>query len=444
MICIHAVSLSLVLIVGGCATVHREPTDQYSDRQLQEMGRRFLAAHDLGQALKYFTLAEKRRPNDAEIQYELGLAFYERGIRSDAFLHMKKALELKPDYPEVENALGRFYADQDQLDLAQRSFERATANRFYSTPHLAFFNLGLIYEKKGNPEVALRQYQEAVRLQPNYGLAYFRMGQLLEEAGRKDEAREGYAKVIEFAPDTAEAYYRYGVLCYDAGEYRVAARSFNRVLQLAPYSTMAEDSGKYIELLEEAASARMLTYSPPPGQRGEASQLDLISSWDLQDKQLAIQLPPTAETSDADRERVQEPGTGTRVDTSMLGPSAGEEEEKPQIEMPPTPTSTNIPSDTPPVLPENVRLDQPETELPRYYIVRVASFRDKQDAEKLQRWLVRKGFEVSIKPIGPQGVGRLYAVQLKPVDSAELADRMLMQVKKLRRGKMKIIEEPVR
>ena len=50
-------------------------------RQLQQMGEKFLAARDLGQALKYLSLAEKRRPNDPVIQYDLGLAYYERGLR---------------------------------------------------------------------------------------------------------------------------------------------------------------------------------------------------------------------------------------------------------------------------------------------------------------------------------------------------------------------------
>ena len=142
------------------------------------MGEKFLAARDLGQALKYLTLAEKRRPNDPVIQYDLGLAYYERGLRSDALTHLKKALALKPDYPEAENALGRYYAEQGQYDQAQHAFQKALADPFYTTPQLALYNLGLVYEKKGDPEAALKQYQEAVRLQPNYGVAYYRMGQI--------------------------------------------------------------------------------------------------------------------------------------------------------------------------------------------------------------------------------------------------------------------------
>ena len=40
---------------------------------------------------------------------------------------------------------------------------------FIQRPSSALYNLGLIYEKKGDPETALKQYQEAVRLQRNYG-----------------------------------------------------------------------------------------------------------------------------------------------------------------------------------------------------------------------------------------------------------------------------------
>jgi len=493
----HAVSLLLVFFVGGCATVQREPTDNYSDYQLQEMGRKFLAARDLGQALKYLTLAEKRRPNDAPIQYDLAVAYYERGMRSDAFSHLKKALELKPGYPEVENALGGYYAEQDQLDLAQSSFERAIGNPFYSTPHLALYNLGLLYEKKGNSEAALRQYQEAVRLQPNYGLAYYRTGQLLEESGRTDRAREAYGKAIEFAPDMAEAYYRYGVLCYNAREFKNAAHSLNRVLKLAPYSTMAEDSEKYLELLQTVTSTKTPTPALPTEPRGKVSQPDKMIGRGLQDEQLAFELPLAVETPYANHERLQEPRAGADVLAPVSEPSVKEERGKPQIKESQIATPAGVPSSaslvssgerlrksdmandqilrneesataypsaaanppvkrqemrgtemvagvSAPLLPPagNMEHEQAGAEGPHCYTVHVASFRDEEDAEKLQRRLLKKGFDALIKPINYQGVGRLYAVQLKPADSADIANELLMQVQKVRRGKMKIIKEP--
>ena len=212
--------IMLLSVTSGCATFNRDPADNYSDYQLQQMGEKFLAARDLGQALKYLSLAERRRPSDAVIQYDLGLAYYERGLPSEAFSHLKKALTLKRDYPEAENALGRYYAEQGQLDQAQWCFERALANPFYTTPQLALYNLGLIYEKKGDPEAALKQYQEAVRLQRNFGPAYYRMGLLLEQSRRADEAREAYGNAVEFSPSLVEAQYRYGVMSYAAVSWR--------------------------------------------------------------------------------------------------------------------------------------------------------------------------------------------------------------------------------
>jgi cell division septation protein DedD len=90
----------------------------------------------------------------------------------------------------------------------------------------------------------------------------------------------------------------------------------------------------------------------------------------------------------------------------------------------------------------NVEQEKPRSEGRRSYIVHLASFRDEEDAEKLQRRLLKKGFDAVIRAIDYQGVGRLYAVQLKPVDSADKANQLLMEVQKVRRGKLKIIEEP--
>ena len=177
-------------------------------------------------------------------------------------------------------------------------FKKALANPFYTTPQLALYNLGLVYEKKGDPETALKQYQEAVRLQPNYGVAYYRMGQLLEELRRADEAREAYGRAIEFAPDLAEAHYRYGVMSYTAGELENAFYSLNRVVKLAPHSTMAEDARKYLERLQTVipSGPSLRSLPPPPGER--LSQLDVMTNRDLLNEQLGsgrlLRPPPRA------------------------------------------------------------------------------------------------------------------------------------------------------
>ena len=408
---LHALFIVLLFITAGCATLNRDPSENYSTSQLQQMGERFMGAGDLGQALKYLTMAEKREPNAAIIQYDLGLAYYERGLKQEAFNHLKKALALKPDYAEAENALGRYYAEQGQLDQAQWCFEKAIANPFYTTPQLALYNLGLVYEKKDDPEAALKQYQEAVRLKRDYAPAYYRIVQLLEQSRRADEAREAYGNAVEFAPDLVVAQYRYGVMSYTAGELENAFYSLNRVVKLAPHSTMAEDARKYLERLQAVV---------PPGSphasrsqpMDRLSQLDVMSNEDLLGEQSGSMPPRATPSSELNLEFQQEAKVGT--DQAAVGqqpPEAGAEQAA-----------------------------QPEG--PRIYTVQLGSFLDKENAEKLQQRLQRKGYDAVVKPYKHQVLGQLYVVQLKPVNDAEKASQLMMQVEKEGHGKAIIIEAP--
>ncbi len=390
---------------------NRDPSDNYSDYQLQQMGEKFLAARDLGQALKYLSLAEKRRPSDAVIQYDLGLAYYERGLKNEALNHLKKALSLKPDYPEAENALGRYYAEQGQLDQALWCFERAIANPFYATPQLALYNLGLIYEKKGDPDAALKQYQEAVRLQRNYGPAYYRMGLLLEEFRRADEAREAYGYAVEFAPNLVEAQYRYGVMSYTAGELENAFYSLNRVVKLAPRSTMAEDARKYLE--------RLQTVVPPGSSRASRAQpvdrltqLDVMTNQDLLNEKLGYEVPPAATDTGLNLEYQQEAKIDVGLPASSPKPPGKDAQEASQADG------------------------------PRIYTVQLGSFLDKENAESLQQRLRLKGYDAVVKPFRHQVLGPLYVVQLKPVNDADKASQLMMQVEKEGHGKAIIIEAP--
>lgn len=404
--------LCALTLSAGCATLDRDPTDIYTDRQLQDMGEKFLAARDLGQALKYLTIAEKRRPNDPVIQYDLGLAYYERGLKADALTHLKKALTIKPNYPEAENALGRYYAEQGQYDLAQHAFQKALANPFYNTPQLAHYNLGLVHEKKGDSQSALKQYQEAVRLQPNYGAAYYRMGQLLEEVRRADEAREAYGRAVEFAPDLAEAHYRYGMMSYTAGELENAFYSLNRVVKLAPYSFMAEDARKYLERLQAVIPTSPPSRHLPSPPAGRLSQVDVITNQDLLNEQLGSGSPSALQSPRASLDSLQE---------ARIGAGGSE-----------------------PVL-DFSRKDggaERQSEGPRRYIVQLGSFLDKENAEDLQQRLRRKGYDAVIKPFSHQVLGQLYVVQLKPVNDADKASRLMMQVENEGHGKAIILEVP--
>jgi len=246
----------LVAVIGaGCANLPQseDPLARFSESQLIDLGEKYLAAGDTGQALRYLVSVEQRSPNDPVIHYDLGLAYHARALPDKAEEHFLKAIELKPDYAEAQNAVGVLYAQQGRLDQALRYFEQALENPFYRTPQYIYYNMGRIYEQQHDLEKALGYYRRAVRIRANYTPALYQSGKVLEAMKRNDEALQAYTETVHYNPDLVDAQFDYGRLCLAAGRRNEAVDAFQRVIDLAPRTKLAEEAARY---LKSAARAR--------------------------------------------------------------------------------------------------------------------------------------------------------------------------------------------
>ncbi|MGV8073988.1 MAG: tetratricopeptide repeat protein [Syntrophobacteraceae bacterium] len=411
--------LMMFFVAAGCAGVDRDPTARYSADQLQQMGQKYLAAGDFAQALKFLSLAEKKRPRDATIQYDLGIAFSARGLPVDSQMHLEKALSLKPDYPEVNNALGAFYAERGQLDKAEEHFQKALANPLYQTPHFALFNLGRIYEKKGDLEASLKYYQEAVRLYPHYAMAYFRMGQVEEALKRNDDAREAYGKAIETSPEMVEAHLRFGIMSYYAGEIESALYSLSKVVKLAPHSNMALEAKKYLDRLQGIIVGSTVRTTIPASER--MSEIEVVSTKDALQQEpgykqakVRVQESPPFMLGAEEAQNIDDGNTSPSKDAKGEGLKASSAE----------------PSK--PITPE----------LRWTYIVQVGSFLDKENAEALRGRLISKGYNVELKPFVHQVLGPIYIIQLKPVSDSIKANTMMADIENTEKVKPIVLKVP--
>ncbi|MBC7359098.1 MAG: tetratricopeptide repeat protein [Desulfacinum sp.] len=236
---------------AACAPVpnNGDPVTWMDSQQLQELGEKFLAAGDTGQALRYLTAAVEKAPKDPSIHYDLGLAYEARRLEEKALEHLQKAVELKPDYSEAHNALGVLYAKRGQADKALEHFHKALANPFYRTPHYAYFNIGKIYQDEARYAEALKYFDDAILFEKGYAQAHLHRGRVLEAMGRKGEARHAYRLAVYYGPDLPEAQFHYGRFLVQDGNWEDAAKAFRRVLRLAPGTPLAEAAANYLHTM---------------------------------------------------------------------------------------------------------------------------------------------------------------------------------------------------
>jgi Flp pilus assembly protein TadD len=65
--------------------------------------------------------------------------------------------------------------------------------------------MGVTLDRLGRPAEAIHQYQEAIRVRPDFARAHFNLGVALAGAGRLADAGQQFEAALRLKPDYAEA-----------------------------------------------------------------------------------------------------------------------------------------------------------------------------------------------------------------------------------------------
>jgi protein O-mannosyl-transferase len=99
-------------------------------------------------------------------------------------------------------------------------------------------NLGLALNDRGRFDEAVRQYDEALRIEPDLALAHNNLGSALNSLGRFDDAIPHFAKTLALEPRNASAYSNLGNALAGRGEFNAAIAQYRTALEITPdYAT---------------------------------------------------------------------------------------------------------------------------------------------------------------------------------------------------------------
>ncbi len=168
-------------------------------------------------------LRRLERFEEATVAYDRAVALFEddepgqwgvyfaRGItheRSDewkeAEADFRKALELRPNQPQVLNYLGYSYVELgENLDEALDLIERAVA----AQPNSGYIvdSLGWVYYRLGRYEEAVEQLERATELLPTDPILTDHLGDALWAVDRKREAQFQWRRALSFDPEEKDA-----------------------------------------------------------------------------------------------------------------------------------------------------------------------------------------------------------------------------------------------
>lgn len=107
----------------------------------------------------------------AEAHTFLGWALSLKGLFDDAIEECHKAIAIDPDFGNPYNDIGAYLIEKGKHDAAIEWLEKATVAKRYDSYFYPYYNLGRVWEKKGDWGRAADSYRSALNSNPDYTLA---------------------------------------------------------------------------------------------------------------------------------------------------------------------------------------------------------------------------------------------------------------------------------
>lgn len=118
------------------------------------------------------------------------------------------------------------WANEDNLWIA-------TGKTSPSSPN-THNNLGDVYGRMGDKQAALKEFQTAIALKPNYGDAYHNLANTYRELGQNDKALENYQNAIKYNPKLWQSYQNIAAIYFEQGKYDLTIENFQKAIQVNP------------------------------------------------------------------------------------------------------------------------------------------------------------------------------------------------------------------
>ncbi|WP_158442059.1 MULTISPECIES: tetratricopeptide repeat protein [Planktothrix] len=184
--------------------------------------------------------------NCGEAYTILGNVLQLQGKFEQAHNSYKTAIQLQPESPEPLGNLGSLYARKQQWDLAVKYYQLAL--KYKPNCDKLYRNLAKVLTKLNRPDEATECWYHSYRLQPEQAGAteHLELGKTLLEQGKSTEAIACFQNAISssknselFLQTKLEAYSLMAKALYQSNQLEEALQTYQKLLQLNPQDAIA-------------------------------------------------------------------------------------------------------------------------------------------------------------------------------------------------------------
>jgi len=155
---------------------------------------------------------------NAEVFFQLGVAFQELEQTDSAIYYYNKSIEYDPGLSK------------------------------------ALVNMGVVYSGKRLKAKAINMFERAIKVNPSDYLAYSHAAFLWFQLGNYKRAMEQIREALKIAPNEAQPHYYLAVFFWESGIYRESLVEWQRVIELDKGGELSKEAKENISLIQAVMS----------------------------------------------------------------------------------------------------------------------------------------------------------------------------------------------
>lgn len=245
-------SLILFLALTSCETFGNKKANADLARLHLKHGTELMSEGRFEQALSEMLKADELYPRDPEILNHLGLAYFFKKDMDRAISNLQLSTELKKDYTEAYNNLGRVLIEAGKTKEARTYLEKAASDLTYTFPDKVYFNIGLSYYSENEFKSSIPYFAKSIELNRDqclaytfYGKAHFEMESYKKASLILDRALKRCR--LEFNED---AYYISAISTFKAGRVEDGIAKMEELLRYHPKGPWAEKAVAALQIMK--------------------------------------------------------------------------------------------------------------------------------------------------------------------------------------------------
>jgi tetratricopeptide (TPR) repeat protein len=256
----------------------------------RRMGEIFLNQNENEMAISAFRNAALLNPDEHEIEYNLGIAYFRAGRQEDALTELREALsgdtgsvdyrlalaevlflsgyrsdslkqfklilEQNPDHYQANYMAGYIHYSRGETSLSREYFQ-SLADKTNDDLQLMniYQNIGNIYLKEKKYDQAKTSYRQALETREEASL-YYNLGLTYIYEDEWEKAAASLQKAAEDLGDNSKVRAALGFVFYRLGMYEQAEKELERAIDLEPQNTRAHyDLKRVREIMNEDENA---------------------------------------------------------------------------------------------------------------------------------------------------------------------------------------------